>query len=446
MGGEFMERKIARALEALDEMEWVAGEKINENWQEQLDRLNLAAHLATIAAVFPQSDEQLSQIVNLAAREHWQIIPCGNASKLSWGGLARDVQLLISTQRLDRIVDHAVGDLTVTVEAGVKLVDLQAVLQPSRQFLPLDPAYPERATLGGIVATADSGSWRHRYGGVRDLLLGLSFVRADGKVAKAGGRVVKNVAGYDLMKLFSGSYGSLGIISQLTFRTYPLPETWGTILLTGKAEEIASISQTLLNSSLSPDRVDLLSAGLLQTLEIKGEMGLAVQFASIPESVKEQQEKVVSWGEQLGLTILGNTAKDTLDDRELWLRVRQLTRIRKNPDAVIAKIGILSSQAVKFLQEFDKISQQQDLGLIHSGSGLGYLHLQGENAIAKLKKLREICQDQQGFLTILEAPIAVKQALDPWGYSGNALELMQQIKQKFDRDRLLGGGRFVGGI
>ncbi|MEA5467854.1 FAD-binding oxidoreductase [Spirulina sp. 06S082] len=266
-------------------------------------------------------------------------------------------------------------------------------------------------------------------------MLGLSFVRGDGKLAKAGGRVVKNVAGYDLMKLFSGSYGSLGIISQLTFRTYPLLPESGTILLTGEADRIASISQTLLNSALSPTRVDLLSCGILKELEIVGKLGLAVQFASILESVKEQQERLSSWGEKLGLNVIC--------DRQIWPQVHQLTRGGQDSDAAIAKIGLLPSHAVKFLQELEEISPQQDLGLIHAGSGLGYLHLTGEDIALRLKQLREICQEKQGFLTILEAPIAIKKQLEPWGYTGNALELMRQIQQKFDRDRLFNSGRFL---
>lgn len=437
-----MEREIAAALEALNEVEWVSREKLEPDWLKQLYNLNLSA----IDAVFPQSSEQLSQVVTLAAQKHWPAIPCGNGSKLSWGGLASKAQLLISTRKLDRILDHAVGDLTVTIEAGVKLAVLQEALRSRGQFLPLDPAYSENATLGGIVAAADSGGWRHRYGGVRDLLLGFSFVRGDGKVAKAGGRVVKNVAGYDLMKLFSGSYGSLGIISQLTFRTYPVPETSGTILLTGEADKIALVSQTLLNSSLAPVRVDLLSRALLQALEVKGEMGLAVQFASIPESVREQQEKMVGLGERAGLNAIDDKATAMLCDRQIWTRVRDLTRMRANPDEAIAKFGILPSQSVPLLQELDRLSPGQNLGLIHGGNGLGYARLQGNNMLENLKKLREICQQRKGFLTILEASVALKKEIDPWGYSGNALALMQQIKQKFDREGIFSSGRFVGGI
>ncbi|MEM9541543.1 MAG: FAD-binding oxidoreductase [Cyanobacteria bacterium P01_E01_bin.42] len=437
-----MAREIAATLEKLNGIEWVSREKLEGDLQTKLHDLNLSS----IDAVFPKSSEQLAEVIALAAEKQWTIIPFGNGSKLAWGGLARDARLLISTRKLDRILDHAVGDLTVTVEAGVKLTDLQAALQPTGQFLPLDPAYPENATLGGIVATADSGSWRHRYGGVRDLLLGLSFVRGDGKIAKAGGRVVKNVAGYDLMKLFSGSYGSLSMISQLTFRTYPLPETSGTILLTGEAANIASVSLIILNSALAPVRIDLLSGSLLQALDTEGEIGLVVQFASIPESVTEQREQIANWGRQAGLTIADNTTNAALGDREIWPRVRDLTRIRTNSEEIVAKVGILPARAVALLQELDRIAPGESWGFIHGGSGLGYLRLQGDRQLEAIEKLRRICQQGKGFLTLLEAPIAIKKAIDPWGYPGNALTLMRQIQQKFDPEGVFSSGRFVGGI
>ena len=186
---------------------------------------------------FPETLEALATGVKLANEFDWKILICGNGSKLSWGGLVKEAQLVISTQRLNRIIDHAIGDLTVTVEAGMTISQLQQALSPSNQFLPLNPCYPQSATIGGIVATADTGSWRQGYGGVRDLLLGLSFVRADGVIAKAGGRVVKNVAGYDLMKLFCGSFGTLGIISQVTMRLYPHIRSFNDFNITRKSSK-----------------------------------------------------------------------------------------------------------------------------------------------------------------------------------------------------------------
>ncbi|MDJ0596836.1 MAG: FAD-binding oxidoreductase, partial [Pleurocapsa sp. MO_226.B13] len=235
------------------------------DWQTKI-RQAVIESSKPIYLVFPQSIDTLREIVKQSFQEKWRVLSCGNGSKLHWGSLSRDIQLVISTQRCDRLIEHAVGDLTVTVEAGMKLADLQAKLQAHNQFLPIDPSYPNTATLGGIVATGDTGSWREGYGGIRDLLLGLSFVRADGAVTKAGGRVVKNVAGYDLMKLFTGAFGTLGIITQLTFRTYPSIATSKTLLLTGKAERIERADRIIRNSSLTPTAMDLLSVALVKKL------------------------------------------------------------------------------------------------------------------------------------------------------------------------------------
>ncbi len=254
-------------------------------WQTKINQIvnNISK---PIYLIFPSTVDMLAAIVKQASQAGWRILICGNGSKLTWGNITKDIQLVISTQKCDRLIEHAVGDLTVTVEAGMKLVDLQTKLRSHNQFLPIDPSYPDTATLGGIVATADTGSWRERYGGVRDLLLGLSFVRADGAIAKAGGRVVKNVAGYDLMKLFTGAYGTLGIISQLTFRTFPTIATSQTLLLTGKADKIAQATQTIRNSGLTPTAMDLLSSSLIKQLGLDENVGLIVRWQTIPESIR----------------------------------------------------------------------------------------------------------------------------------------------------------------
>ena len=163
--------------------------------------------------VYPQTQSQLAEVIAEAYRNKWRVLPCGNGSKLKWGGLAENIDIVVSTKSLNKVINHAVGDLTLTVEAGVKFTDIQATLAKHNQILALNPTEPHLATIGGIIATGDTGSLRQRYGSVRDQLLGVTFVRADGQIARAGGRVVKNVAGYDLMKLFTGSYGTLSIIT-----------------------------------------------------------------------------------------------------------------------------------------------------------------------------------------------------------------------------------------
>jgi len=385
----------------------------------------------------PSTVEDLSQIVSHAAQNKSPMLLCGNGSKLGWGGLVKQADFVLSTQKLNRILDHAIADLTVTVEAGVKLSDLQAFLEPHRQFLPIDPSYPEQATIGGIVATADSGSWRQRYGGVRDLVLGCSIVRWDGKIAKAGGKVVKNVAGYDLMKLFTGSYGTLGVLTQVTFRLYPLPEDSKTLLLTGDAQALSQVCQDLLKSGLAPTAADVLSVDLMRSLELGNNLGLLVRFQNIAESVTEQVDQLQALGQKLGLAIAEFTAES---EETLWKQLKNQMMPNFNPDLVTCKIGVMSNQIVNFLQRSPGLAQ------IHLASGLGRLVLTTDSEIEQLAQVRLLCERDRGFLTILEASKNIKESYEPWGYQGNALDLMKSLKTKFDPYNIFNSGCFVGEI
>lgn len=387
--------------------------------------------------VSPQTPEELAATLACASRNRWGVLPCGSGSKLNWGGLVTGAHIAVSSERLNRLIEHAVGDLTVTVEAGMKFAELQHILAASGQFLPLDPAYPEEATIGGIVATGDAGSLRHRYRGVRDLLLGITIVRSDGKIAKAGGRVVKNVAGYDLMKLFTGAYGTLGVITQVTVRVYPLPEASGTVVLNGEATALAKAAQTLLSSALTPTAVDLLSASLAEKLGVGKAIALMVRFQSVPESVKEQSARLLAIGDKLGLQ---GSAIGESDEVDLWQRLKQSIWTSGKESAIICKIGVMPSEAVGFLGELPRES-----GMIHGGIGLGVLRFEAGTGEALLQ-VRRWCESKGGFLSILAAPLAIKQELDVWGYNGNARELMRRIKQQFDPENVLSKNRFVGGI
>ncbi|MBE8989168.1 FAD-binding oxidoreductase [Nostoc sp. LEGE 12450] len=383
--------------------------------------------------VYPRTQQQLAAVIAKAHSHNWRVLPCGSGSKLSWGSLAKSIDVVVSTERINQLIEHAVGDLTVTVEAGMKFSDLQALLAKSRQFLALDPTAPESATIGGIVATGDTGSLRQRYGSVRDQLLGVTFVRADGEIAKAGGRVVKNVAGYDLMKLLTGSYGTLGFISQLTFRLYPLAEASGTVVLTGSAEAVSQAADILRGSALTPVQADLLSTKLVSSLDLGQGLGLIARFQSISESVKEQSNRVLEVGQKLGLD--GAIFTDG-DEVSLWQRLQERIHSTVTESVITCKIGVLPTAAVEILT-------QVELGLIHISSGLGLLQLESKNQVLKV---RDRTQLNRGFLTILSAPVAVKEQIDVWGYTGNALPLMRRIKEQFDSKNILSPGRFVGGI
>jgi glycolate oxidase FAD binding subunit len=444
----------AQGLEpSLKEPDLQPWEALNEVEQQRIDHA-IAPNQAIAGVTSPQTVEALAQAVAHAHTQHWQLLPCGAQSKLDWGGLVGKVDgrgregagergsklLVLSTQRLNRLIEHAVGDLTVTVEAGMGFAELQALLAKEGQFLAIDPAYPEQATIGGIVATGDTGSLRQRYHSVRDLLLGVSFIRADGQLAKAGGRVVKNVAGYDLMKLFTGSYGTLGILTQLTFRVYPLPEASQTLVITGSAEAIAQATQTLLSSALTPTSVDLLSSPLVDALHLGTGVGLAVRFQAIAPSVTQQCDRLTEVCQALGLTV---TAVG--DDAALWQQfATQMTTTHANT-TIFCKIGIRPTHAIALFQLATVLSNSIQMQ-IHAGSGLGRLTCDSTIPLDIMLKLRSFCQQHNGFLSILKAPVALKQQVDVWGYSGNAIAMMQSIKHEFDPDHRLSPGRFIGKI
>lgn len=380
--------------------------------------------------VYPRSQTELAAVMRHASEQQWRVLPCGQSSKLHWGGQVDSPELVISTARMNRLIEHAVGDLTVTVEAGFTFAELQTVLRQAGQFFAIDPSYPEHATLGGIIATGDSGSLRHRYNSVRDMLLGITFVRHDGEIVKAGGRVVKNVAGYDLMKLLTGSYGTLGIITQVTVRVYPLPQTGQTIVLTGDSSAIQQAMQSMLSSALTPTAIDFTSPSQLM-----------VRFQSVAESVELQMQRSTELAIALGLhpqTYMGTA------ERDLWQRTADLMNPAPQTDAIVCKIGVRPSQAVDVVTQIAKILPNAQFR-IHAGSGLGQLLVTGSRT-TQIQAVRSLLQSTGGFLSVLQAPTSFKQQIDVWGYSGNALSLMRQVKRHFDPKNLLSPHRFVGGI
>jgi glycolate oxidase FAD binding subunit len=396
--------------------------------------------------VYPSTQAELAEVITCAKQNRWPVLPCGSGSKLGWGGLADGIRVVVSTAKLNRLIDHAVGDLTVTAEAGMRFAELQATLAKVGQFLAIAPTYSNQATLGGIIATADTGALRQRYGGIRDMLIGLSLVRSDGRGAKAGGRVVKNVAGYDLMKLFTGSYGTLGIIDQVTFRVYPLAIASQTAILTGKPEAIAQATKTLLASALTPTAVEILSASIAAQLKLGEEMALVSRFQGIAVSVEQQVAQLLAVGQALDLK--GTSLADE-DESYLWHELSKRFEVITTEPAITCKIGVLPINAVTALEKVSAMNESGTLGAIatiQASSGLGKLKVSSEIAPAALLELRSLCQAQGGFLTVLEAPLSFKQKIDVWGYSGNTLEWMQKLKQQFDPPNLLSPHRFVNGI
>jgi glycolate oxidase FAD binding subunit len=427
----------------------IAFDSLNSQLQGRIAHSLSPDSLSPACVVYPQTIAELSEAIALAYQHRLRVLPCGNATKLDWGGLVSRADVVISTSRLNQVIEHCVGDLTVTVEAGVKYQDLQAVLAKQGQFLAIDPPYSAGATIGGILATGSAGSLRHRYNSVRDMCLGIEFVRSDGELVKAGGRVVKNVAGYDLMKLLTGSFGTLGVVASVTFRLYPLPEYTQIVVLTGAAEAIAQAQQKISTSVLTPTTSDLLSTSAISNLEFGKSIDLVMQFSSLKASVIEQCDRVTKLGQELNLQVQVIT-----EVREFWQLIELLMwreNLRNLPvsstdNHVICKLGVLPSAAVSMLQQCEQIFNNQSHYLqIHLGSGLGVLRVENNTdnqqdlmaSAEQLAKIRLIAESHGGFLTILEAPHELKFNQNVWGYTGNAGDLMHKLQTQFDPRGLL---------
>src|SRR5690348_7481328 len=241
----------------------------------------------------PANEDQLSTALRLCAEHEAAVIPWGAGTAMAIGNAPRHVDVVISTERLARILDHDPANLTVSAESGIVLARLQGELRNQQQFAPVDPPFPECTTIGGIIAANLNGARRSYYGSVRDLVIGIKVVLIGGEKIKAGGKVVKNVAGYDMCKLFVGSLGTLGIISQATLRLAPLPETSATVVVSGNFDDAQQFTNELGQSRLLPAAV---------TLRVEGNHWLvAVHLEGFAETVARSQREVRGMADNLGL-------------------------------------------------------------------------------------------------------------------------------------------------
>jgi glycolate oxidase subunit GlcD len=267
--------------------------------------------------VAPANVDEISEILKLATGKGWTVLPAGS---FTW---TRELYpshngIIIKTTRLNRIIEHEPADLVAIAEAGVRLADFNRTLSENGQWLPLDPPDDGRATLGGVVATGLGGAQQMAFGRPRGSVIGMKVVLADGNVIKAGGRVVKNVAGYDLCKLFTGSYGTLGVITEINFKLRPRPERQATVIATGDAPTLINAGQSLMQARLFPVALELISPAFARQLEIATDQcGLLVRFAGNKKAVTFQTDEA--------LKLLGENRVDIIeDDDAIWRRLASI--------------------------------------------------------------------------------------------------------------------------
>jgi len=370
--------------------------------------------------VRPTSVAEVADVLRSAAADSLTVVPVGGRSKTSWAAPPTSCDLLLDLTGLDRVVEHVAGDLVVVAEAGVRLADLQVRLGAAGQLLGLDP--PEKgATLGGVVSANASGPRRLRYGTVRDLLIGTTVVLADGTVASAGGKVVKNVAGYDLGKLYTGAHGSLGVVVSTTWRLHPVPPARRVVLIElPDAMAAGPLAAALSRSTLTPAAVELAATA-------GGAGQLVVVFESIAESAAVQAESAI--------TLLGGGSASA--DLPTWFGQRPggaedvLLRLAYLPAALSAVLAALPP------------------GAEVTGSactGVGYVAVPAVEAVLALPVLRRALAPYDGTAVVLRTPDGFRDQLDHWGPVGDAFDLMRRVKDRFDPDGRMSPGRFVGGL
>ena len=383
--------------------------------------------------IAPGTAQEVAEVLRYCNSAGLAVIPRGGGTKLWLGNRPQKVDFILSTERLNRVIEHAWGDMTATVEAGCKIDNLQRTLKEHGQQLAADPMRSEGATVGGLLATAESGTLRIRYGAIRDLVLGVEVALPDGSVIKAGGKVVKNVAGYDLTKLMIGSLGTLGVITRAVFRLHPIPAataTYTTLLPT--ASEASKLVLAILDSHL-------VYTGLQIRAQRADQVALDVRFEGIPESLDDQYAKLSQ--------IAGGHRFERAG--EVWTARQKL--FADASGSVISKCSVLPAQMGLLCDAVFRQAQPAGVTatLVAQGTGVAEVRLDAaglQPLVGALHGLREELDRLEGSLIVEQCPVSMKQELDVWGTLKDALPLMQQIKEQFDPARTLNPGRFVGAI
>jgi glycolate oxidase FAD binding subunit len=405
-------------------------------------------------AVIPETVEQVAQIVALANQQGLTLLTRGGGSRSNLGGIPEQFDILLETTHLTRLLEHEAPDLTCHVEAGITLAALKAHLATKGQWLALDPPDAQQATMGGILASNASGPKRLRYGTARDMVIGLHVVQASGEVARSGGRVVKNVAGYDLNKLYIGSLGTLGIIVEANFKLQPLPDNERTLLLTfSNAADAMQTVIALQGSLLTPSAIELIDSGAASDMTDFFGLNLptngytvAVNFEGSATSIERQVNEAQLMARANGALLVDDLNGEA--QNQFWDAVREHTQ-----GSVTCKAVVLVSQMASYLQVTEQVCQLHELEaavVAHAGNGILYIELRPVDAIPRLveaiTELRVHAQEARGSLVVERCPIELKRRINVWGEPGHGFYLMQRLKQQFDSKGTFVKGRFVGGL
>jgi glycolate oxidase FAD binding subunit len=384
-------------------------------------------------AVFePDDEKELAAALRCANAAGLGVVARGGGTKTGWGNPPTRADVVLSMARLNRVIEYAWADLTVSVEAGCTFQQLQNTLSQHGQRIAVDPLWPERATIGGILSTNDSGTLRIRYGGLRDLIIGMTIALPDGTLASSGGKVVKNVAGYDLPKLATGAMGTLGVITRAVFRLHPLPHNLRSF--TFETRDRADANRVMLSVQDSK----LAYTGLQARFSEGTAPAVDVRLEGTDAGIAAQTEP---------LRKLAAPAPEIATSESVWQARQELW---SSPEAAIAKFSVLPASIAETCGRVRHLSDSLGVrwSTVVQGTGLGWLRLEASSAPTihqVLLTLRSELEQMGGSLVVLHRPAALP-VIEAWGGVGGAFPLMRNVKQQFDPRGTLNPGRFIGGI
>ena len=383
--------------------------------------------------VVPKSPEQIGAVLRLCSESRASVIPWGGGTAMVLGNPPRRADVVVRLEKLDHIIEHDAANLTVTAQSGVAVQALQSVLAAQKQFLPIDAPFPARATLGGVVAANLNGPRRGLYGSVRDLVIGMKVVLASGEAIKAGGKVVKNVAGYDMSKLFVGSLGTLGIVTEATLRVAPIAESAATLVADGALAQAATMIREISRSALLP------AAAFLRSDNSKESWRVAVWCEGFAASVERQLREIEAMALPLGMRSQVLQAQAHV---ALWDKLRDFPL---SPNRVMYRVTLPRAAIFAFLEN----SEERHAGEIVCDALMGTVWLScppGEAAIQRFSAIESLARQERGHAVLFAAPAVLKAAVNVCGTSPATLSIMREIKRQFDPHELLNPGRFLGGI
>ena len=381
----------------------------------------------------PKSNDQIGAALRHCSEAQATVAPWGGGTAMALGNPPRQVDVVMKLDKLNRVIDHDPANLTVSVQCGMTLDTLQSALRADKQFVPIDAPFPERATLGGIVAANLNGARRSSYGSVRDLVIGMKILLAGGEAIKAGGKVVKNVAGYDMCKLFVGSLGTLGIITEVTLRIAPLAESATTFIATGSLAQARRFADQLARCQLLPAAVFLLREDRSDAWRV------ALWCEGFAETVDRHLRDLQAIAAHADMKT--EIARPALHD-ELWAKLRELPL---EAHRVVYRVTIPRAAIFAFIEKVQDWNVEEIISDISKGT-VWLAFPVSKTAIAHFSAIEKLAQDRRGHAIVFAAPASLKTAINVWGASPPTLSLMREIKRRFDPGELLNPGRFLGGI